>query len=125
MLIALTLLSIGLLAAAGLVRAVSHLSHRALVEGDQAIVAQQALESAVAQCFGGPPAVSDTVAFGSRLYAVEFGFDVARPDLERVSVNVVAAGVPGFGSSEPLVRSFTTYRRRTLPLPLPPKVTAP
>ncbi len=113
--VALTVLSVGLLATAGLVRAVSRLADQGRAEGDAALLAQQGIETALAERAAAPSSREDTLQFGGRQYAVEITLESAGPALERIRIEVVQVGPPGFGSGSPTVRSFGTRRRSHLP----------
>lgn len=113
--LALTVLSVGLLATAGLVRAVSQLADQARAEGDAALLAQQGIETALSEHAAAPSSREDTLRFGDREYAVRITLDAGGPGLERIGIDVVQVGPPGFGSGLPTVRSFGTRRRIPLP----------
>ena len=113
--VALTVLSVGLLATAGLVRAVSQMADQARAEGDAALLAQQGIEAALSERAPAPSSREDTLHFGGREYAVGITLEAAGPALERIRIDVVQVGPPGFGSGLPRVRSYGTRRRIPLP----------
>jgi Tfp pilus assembly protein PilV len=123
--VALTVLSVGLPATAGLVRAVSRLAEQARAEGDAALLAQQGIEAALSERAAAPSSREDTLHFGDREYAVGITLDAAGPALERIRIEVVQVGPPGFGSGLPNVRSYGTRRRRPLPRLVPPASAVP
>ena len=118
--LALTVLSVGLLATAALVRAVSQLANQARAEGDAALLAQQGIETALSERAAAPSSREDTLGLGDREYAVRITLDAAGPALERIGIDVAQVGPPGFGSGLPTIRSFGTRRRIHLPRLLPP-----
>jgi Tfp pilus assembly protein PilV len=113
--VALTVLSVGLLATAGLVRAVSQMADQARAEGDAALLAQQGIEAALSERAAAPYSREDTLRFGGREYAVGITLEAAGPALERIRIDVVQVGPPGFGRGLPPVRSYGTRRRSPLP----------
>lgn len=123
--VALTVLSVGLLATAGLVRAVSRLADQARAEGDAALIAQQGIEAALSERAAAPSSREDTLHFGGREYAVGITLEAAGPTLERIRVDVVQVGPPGFGGGLPRVRSYGTRRRSSLPRLAPPANAVP
>jgi type II secretory pathway pseudopilin PulG len=141
---ALTVLSVGLLATAGLVRAVSWQAELARSEGDAALLAQQQIETALSERTSAPSSLAqqqietalsertsapssrgDTLHFGNREYAVGVTLEAAGPALERIRIDVVQVGPPGFGNRLPNVRSYGTRRRRPLPRLVPPASAIP
>lgn len=118
--VALTVLSVGLLATAGLVRAVSGLADQARAEGDAALLAQQGIEAALSEREQAPSSREDTLQFGDREYAVGVNLDAVKPSLARIRATVVQVGPPGFGSGPPRVRSYGTHHRSSLPRLAPP-----
>ena len=123
--VALTVLSVGLLATAGLVRAVSWQAELARSEGDAALLAQQQIETALSERTSAPSSRGDTLHFGNREYAVGVTLEAAGPALERIRIDVVQVGPPGFGNRLPNVRSYGTRRRRPLPRLVPPASALP
>ncbi len=123
--VALTVLSVGLLATAGLVRAVSWQAELARSEGDAALLAQQQIETALSERTSAPSSRGDTLHFGNREYAVGVTLEAAGPALERIRIDVVQVGPPGFGNRLPNVRSYGTRRRRPLPRLVPPASAIP
>lgn len=119
--VTLTVLSVGLLATAGLVRAVSRQIDQARAESDAALQAQQLLEAALSARAPPPHSGEDTLALGGRNYIVRMDVEVETPTLERIRVDVVRAGPPGFGTGLPRPRSYGTRRRSPLPRLLPPE----
>lgn len=117
--VALTVLSVGLLATAGLVRAVSREADHGRAESGVALLAQQELEAALADA-AAPVSLEDTLHFAGRDYAVEIAHAPAGPELERISIVVVPVGPPGFGNGAPRARTYSTRRRSTLPGLAPP-----
>lgn len=125
MTIALTLLSVGLLAAAGAVRSVSRLTREARSLGEVALVAQQELETALARDSALVAAGPDTVRFGGRAYSIERMSVPSTPGVDRIRVLVAAADPPGFGEREPSPRWYATERWRAPPPLLPPVGSGP
>ncbi len=123
--VALTVLSVGLLATAGLVRAVSRLADQGRAEGDAALLAQQGIEAALSERAQVPSSREDTLQFGDREYAVGITLDAVKPTLQRIRATVVQVGPPGFGSGPPRVRSYGTRRRSSLPRLVPPASAVP
>ncbi len=123
--VALTVLSVGLLATAGLVRAVSLLADQARAEGDAALLAQQQIEAVLSEHAAAPSSREDTLQFGDREYAVGITLDAVKPSLQRIRATVVQVGSPGFGSGPPRVRSYGTFRRSSLPRLAPPANAVP
>ncbi len=121
-LVALTLLATGLLGLAGLVRAVGLQSEQARLMGERAMVAQEALEQAVADRLGTPFSRTDTARVGSRVYEVVRTVTAGGAGTKAITVQVRA--VPPRG--EPM-DSFVTRLRRRMPLPVfpPPRIMAP
>jgi hypothetical protein len=118
-LVALTLLAVGLLAIAGLVRSVAQHMEWARATGESALVAQQLLEEALADTAASSAPLADTIWVGTRGYAILRLIDPIDPRLQRVRVILTVDGAAGFGSRQP--RSvYSTYRTPALPLPLPP-----
>lgn len=118
--VALTVLSVGLLTIAGLVRAVSRQTDHARAESAAALLAQQELGAALSVHAPAPFSREDTLRFGSRDYSVEVALEAAGPDLDRMTIDVVSVGPPGFGQGDPRVRSYSTLRRTPLPGLAPP-----
>ncbi len=120
--VALTLLAIGLLGLAGLVRAVGLQSEQARLMGERAMVAQEALEQAVADRPGPPFSRTDTARVGSRVYEVVRTVTAGGAGTKAITVQVRA--VPPTG--EPM-DPFVTRLRRRMPLPVlpPPGIIAP
>ncbi len=118
--LSLTVLSVGLLATAGLVRAVSQLADQARAEGDAALLAQQGIETALSERAAAPSSREDTLRLGDREYAVRITLDAAGPALERIGIDVAQVGPPGFGNGSPAIQSFGTRRRIPLPRLVPP-----
>ena len=118
--LALILLSVGLLTAAGLVRAVGQQSEGARIAGETALVAQQTLERSLADGIGAYPEHTDTVAVGSSTYAVRRTSAALANGLERIRIVVSAAGDPGFGPRPWPEQPYSTSRRPELPGPAPP-----
>lgn len=123
--VALTVLSVGLLATAGLVRAVSRQADHVRAEGDAALLAQQVLGEALSERAAAPVSREDTLRFGDRQYAVGITIEPVGPALEHIRIDVLQLGPPGFGTGGPEVRSFGTRRRAPLPRLLPPAPTIP
>lgn len=121
--VALTVLSAGLLGAAGLVRAVSYQIDQARAEADTALLAQGELEAAIANP-STPPPRQDTLGFGGRGYAASIARDAGK-GLEIIRVDLVEVGPPGFGSGPAVVRSYVTRRRPRLPRLTPPVQAVP
>lgn len=118
--VALTVLSVGLLATAGLVRAVSREADHARAESDAALLAQQELEATLSVHAAASASHEDTLRFAGRDYAVEIALEPAGPELERITIDVVRVGPPGFGNGGPRARTYSTRRRSTLPGLAPP-----
>lgn len=120
LIVALTVLSIGLLATAGLVRAVSRQADQARAEGDAALIALQRIEEALSEPAATGLSREDTLRFGGRSYAAGIILEAAGPALQRIRVDVWQVGSPGFGAGQPTVRSYATTYRRPLPRLVPP-----
>jgi Tfp pilus assembly protein PilV len=118
-LVSLTLLAVGLLALGGLVRSVAQEMEQARAAGESALVAQQALEEALADTAATATPLVDTVWVGTRGYVALRSIQLVRPQLERIRVVVTVTGAPGFGR-RPSRSVYSTYRRPALPRPLSP-----
>ena len=121
--VALTVLSAGLLGAAGLVRAVSYQADQARTEADAALLAQEELEAALASP-SSPPPRQDTLGFGGRDYAASIDRDEGE-GLEVIRIDVVPLGPRGFGAGPAVLRSYATRLRPPLPRLAPPVPTVP
>ena len=121
--VALTVLSAGLLGAAGLVRAVSYQVDQARTEGDTALLAQEELEATLANPYSPPPR-QDTLGFGGRDYAASIDRQ-AGAGLEVIRIDLVQLGPRGYGAGPAVVRSYATRRRPPLPRPAPPVQAVP
>ncbi len=120
--VALTLLATGLLGLAGLVRAVGLQSERARLIGERAMVAQEALEQAIADRLQAPFTRTDTARVGSRAYEVVRTVTAGGTGTEAITVQVRA--VPPTGAP---MDSFVTRLRRRMPVPAfpPPGISPP
>ena len=120
--VALTLLATGLLGLAGLVRAVGLQSEQARLMGERAMVAQEALEQAVADRLGTPFSRTDTARVGSRVYEVVRTVTAGGAGTEAITVQVRAVQPTGAQMD-----SFVTRLRRRMPLPAfpPPGIIPP
>lgn len=118
--VALTVLSIGLLATVGLVRAVSRQADQARAESDAALLALQRIEEEMSQPSASGLSQEDTLRFGGRSYTAGITLQAAGRALQRIRVDVSQLGPPGFGSGPPKVRSYGTLHRSPLPRLLPP-----
>lgn len=114
---AVVLLTVGLVAVAGLLRSVALQVGQARADGEMALVAQAILEQALVAPKGAPHA--DTLWFGSRAYAVSTRIEHVASDLQRIRLVATPVGPLGFGSA-PSRREFFTYRTTVAPRPLPP-----
>ncbi len=117
-LVALTLLAVGLLAVAGLVRSVAKQMEWGRVTGEAALVGQQVLEEAMADTLAGP-APADTISIGNRGYAVRRTIDPIGPRLVRIQALVTVTGAPGV-DLQPSPVMYSTYQASGSPRPLPP-----
>ncbi len=123
--VALTLLTTGLLGLAGLVRAVGLQSEQARLIGERAMVAQEALEQAIADRLGTPSSRTDTARVGSRVYEVVrtvTAVTAGGAGTEAITVRVQAVQPTGSPMD-----SFVTRLRRRMPLPAspPPGISPP
>jgi len=120
--VALTVLAVGLLGLAGLVRAVGLQSEQARLMGERAMVAQEALEQAVADRLGTPSSRTDTARVGIRVYEVVRTVTAGGTGTRAITVQVRA--VPPKGAP---MDSFVTRLRRRMPLPAfpPPGIIPP
>jgi prepilin-type N-terminal cleavage/methylation domain-containing protein len=120
--VALTLLTTGLLGLAGLVRAVGLQSEQARLIGERAMVAQEALEQAIADRLGTPSSRTDTARVGSRVYEVVRTVTAGGAGTEAITVRVQAVQPTGSPMD-----SFVTRLRRRMPLPAspPPGISPP
>lgn len=123
--VALTVLSIGLLAIVGLVRAVSRQAEQARAEGDAALLALQRIEEVLSESAASGLSRQDTLRFGSRSYTAGVTVEAAGRSLQRIRVQVAQVGPPGFGSGTPKVRSYGTLHRSSLPRLVPPAYAIP
>ncbi len=120
--VALTLLATGLLGLAGLVRAVGLQSEQARLIGERAMVAQEALEQAIADRLQAPFTRTDTARVGSRAYEVVRTVTAGGAGTKAITVQVRA--VPPTGAP---MDSFVTRLRRRMPVPAfpPPGISPP
>lgn len=117
-LVSLSLLAVGLLAVAGLVRSVAEQMEWARVTGESALVGRQALEAALADT-AAAPARTDTVRVGARSYATRVINAPVGPRLDGIQAIVTVLGPPGHAFG-PVRSVYSTYRAQALPTPLPP-----
>ncbi|MFQ5689647.1 MAG: hypothetical protein ACE5HQ_05190 [Gemmatimonadota bacterium] len=116
-LIALVVLSIGLIGMAGLSASVGREARLAGRQTDQALAAQQVLEGIHSSGYAAAVAGTDTVTIGNRKYIVVRRAQDVAPRVRQVQVTVTPPG----GAH---ARTFTTRLYQARPLPSPP-VAAP
>lgn len=111
-LVALVILSIGLLALAGLTLAVAQQTSRASAETDQALAAQQVLEVMIDAGYGtyANGSTDTTVTVGDRTITVTRNVSSAGSSVQEIEIVVPATG-------QASQATFTTrvHRKRTLP----------
>lgn len=110
LLIAITILAIGLMAVAGIALAVASQTRLATYQTDQALAAQEVLERMQAKGYASATDTTENLSFGNRSYTVTV--TVTQPSSR---VKEVAAQVSGIGPLNS--RTFTTrlYQPRQLP----------
>lgn len=111
-LVALVILSVGLLALAGLTLAVARQTSRASAETDQALAAQQVLEVMIDAGYGayGNGSTDTTVVVGDRSVTVTRNVSAAGSGVQEIEIVV-----PAFGQAAEATFTTRVHRKRTLP----------
>lgn len=107
-LVALVVLSVGMLGVAGLTGSVAKQTRQASWETEQALVAQQVMDSIRQAGYAGAASGADTLSIAGRRWAVSWTVTRATPSLKEVGVDVE-------GRRELPGRAFTARLHRTLP----------
>lgn len=112
-LIALSILTIGMLSVAGITLSVGAQTNWATWQTDQALAGQQVLERVQQAGFDAAVSGTDTVTIGNRTYVVNRVVSQVAPRVKEVRATVVSSG-----SAAP--RTFVTRLHKPRPLPPPP-----
>lgn len=112
-LIALSILSIGMLSVAGISMSVGRQTGLATWQTDQALAAQAVLERTHQQGFDAATSGTDTVAIGNRTYVVTRTVTLLGPRVKEVQATVTA-------SNGRAPKTFSTRLHKPRPLPTAP-----
>lgn len=110
--VALLILSVGLLALAGLTMAVARQTSRASAETDQAMAAQQVLEQMIDAGYGAYPNGTDdtTLVVGGRSVTVTRNVSSAGGSVQEIEIVV-----PAFGQATEATFTTRVHKQRTMP----------